>query len=361
MKINNIKMLLSSILIIIPTIISTVFSDEINGKIAIHWGIDGNSDGYVSPLLFVILCPVLLVAVQWLCVWITAKTNSKNQNKKVMEIVYWICPAISIYMSFFMLSVMLGYELNLFTLTFIFFGVLFAVIGNYIPKCTQNSTIGIKIRWTLSNQENWNTTHRFAGKVWFVGGVVLLLCVFVPADISIYLFFAILFTMIALPFAYSYNNYKTQLKEGRATKSDFKLSSQTKRTTIITAIIVALALIFVFIIMFTGEVNTTLSDNSILIECTFYSDMTIYYDDIKEINYTDDLRSTRIGGFGSPRLSLGMFKSEELGNISAFCYTQNKSAVVITTNNDRIIVVNRHDKNRTSDLYNEISKKIGEQ
>ena len=44
-------------------------------------------------------------------------------------------------------------------------GVMFIFIGNYLPKVKQNRTLGIKISWALNNEENWNKTHRFGGKV----------------------------------------------------------------------------------------------------------------------------------------------------------------------------------------------------
>lgn len=45
-------------------------------------------------------------------------------------------------------------------------GLLFLWVGNYFPKLRRNRTLGIKVSWTLGNEENWNRTHRFAGKVW---------------------------------------------------------------------------------------------------------------------------------------------------------------------------------------------------
>ena len=87
----------------------------------------------------------------------------------------------------------------------ILLGLIFIAIGNYLPKCKQNYTIGIKIPWTLASEENWNRTHRFAGWVWVGGGVVMLLSGFlgifwltlVPAII-----------MAAVPLIYSYILHK---------------------------------------------------------------------------------------------------------------------------------------------------------
>ena len=49
---------------------------------------------------------------------------------------------------------------NLF-MAFIYYGtgLMFMVIGNYLPKVKQNNTIGIRVIWTLQDEENWNAAH----------------------------------------------------------------------------------------------------------------------------------------------------------------------------------------------------------
>jgi uncharacterized membrane protein len=53
-------------------------------------------------------------------------------------------------------------------------GVLFIFIGNWLPKCKQTYTLGIRLPWTLADEDNWNRTHRFAGPVWVVCGLVVM-------------------------------------------------------------------------------------------------------------------------------------------------------------------------------------------
>ena len=50
----------------------------------------------------------------------------------------------------------------------------FAILGNFLPKLRQNYTIGIKLPWTLASEENWNKTHRLAGYLWVVCGLIIL-------------------------------------------------------------------------------------------------------------------------------------------------------------------------------------------
>ena len=44
-----------------------------------------------------------------------------------------------------------------------------------MPKCRQNYTMGIKLPWTLADEDNWNRTHRMAGYVWTAGGILMLI------------------------------------------------------------------------------------------------------------------------------------------------------------------------------------------
>ena len=80
--------------------------------------------------------------------------------------------------------------------------VLFIIIGNYMPKCKQNFTIGIKIPTTLNSEENWNATHRVAGVVWVICGILLLPLVFLPERFLPFTLIAVI-PAILIPTIYS--------------------------------------------------------------------------------------------------------------------------------------------------------------
>ena len=95
----------------------------------------------------------------------------------------------------------LGYGVRMEMMMPIFIGLIFTVIGNYMPKCKQNYTIGIKIPWTLNNEENWNKTHRFAGFLWVVCGIAIMLTGFLG---NFWIFLPIALVMVIVPVIYSY-------------------------------------------------------------------------------------------------------------------------------------------------------------
>ena len=107
--------------------------------------------------------------------------KNKEQNRKALGLAIWICPVVSLLTGYMTLATALEIELlDVNTLILIFLGVLFIVIGNYLPKCKQNYTIGIRVMWALEDEENWTATHRFASRLWVGCGVVILLLAFLP-------------------------------------------------------------------------------------------------------------------------------------------------------------------------------------
>lgn len=104
--------------------------------------------------------------------------RNRQQSSKVIGMVIWMIPVTAlIYNGMARLINMDADSENLF-MAVIYFGtgLLFMIIGNYLPKVKQNNTIGIRVVWTLQDEENWSATHRFSGKLWVASGVLCMLC-----------------------------------------------------------------------------------------------------------------------------------------------------------------------------------------
>ena len=106
----------------------------------------------------------------------------------------------------------LGCEIDVEVIMPLVMGVLFLVIGNLLPKCRQSYTMGIKLPWTLNNEENWNKTHRFGGKVWVAGGIIILATAFIG---SFWILMGVLLIMVTVPTLYSYLLYRKQTKDSK--------------------------------------------------------------------------------------------------------------------------------------------------
>ena len=88
-------------------------------------------------------------------------------------------------------------------------GLLIMGLGNYLPKCRQNYTSGIKLPWTLYDEDNWNRTHRMAGRLWMVGGLGIMVSAFWGGGT---LLLAVILAITLIPGIYSYCLYRKKQK-----------------------------------------------------------------------------------------------------------------------------------------------------
>lgn len=209
LKRNKGTLILTSIITLLPILIGLVLWNKLPDRITTHWDISGNADGWSSKPFAIFFLPLFLLVMHWFCFLMTIiDPRNKDSNTKMIRLTLWIVPIISLIANTVTYFIALGYPLSMEAFTPFLIGTLFIFLGNYMPKCKQNYTIGVKVPWTLDNEENWNVTHRFAGKLWVGCGFAMIILGFILP------FWAMLsFIVIAsfIPVIYSYLYYRKQL------------------------------------------------------------------------------------------------------------------------------------------------------
>lgn len=318
--------------------------------------------GFITGAKSIIAIPFVLLAFHLLCLFITSKdAKSANQNKKAFSMVLWIIPSLSVWICSMMYALIHVEDFDPTNYTLFIISLMFILFGNYMPKIKQNSTLGIKIKWTLLSEDNWFATHRFAGKVWVVCGVAIAICAFLPYKALPYVVVPVIFISGLVPMLYSYLIYRKQKSNGTlgtSNTSNIIAPYFPKGAKIVSMVLLIIVLAGVAVLMFTGNIKAHYSEDAVTFESTYWDDINIKYSDITAIEYqetNDD--GARIYGFGSARLQLGKYKNDEYGNYTRCCYTNCDATVIIKTENE-IYVVNRLDAATTKDIYNEILARI---
>lgn len=195
-------LIFTSVVILLPVLAGIILWDRLPPLIPSHWNMNGEVDGWSSKTMAVFGMPLILLAVHWFSAFVTlSDPKRKNHSRKILNLVFWIVPVLNGFLSIITYFAALGKDAPVWILLSFFMGLLFVVIGNYLPKCRQNYTIGYKIPWTLASEENWNRTHRFAGFLWVIGGILIAVCGVFSAP---WLVLTLGFMMALIPVGYSY-------------------------------------------------------------------------------------------------------------------------------------------------------------
>ena len=197
------KMLaLTSVIILLPALAGVILWNRLPEKMPSHWNMAGEIDGWSSKPFAVFGLPLILLAAQWLCLLgTTADPKKENHSDKVLQLIIWIIPVLSVVLHVLTYAAALGHRVRMEMIMPALVGLVLVIVGNYLPKCKQNYTIGIKIPWTLSSEENWNRTHRMAGRLWVACGLVCMLTGFFG---GFWIFFGLVLVMVLVPFLYSW-------------------------------------------------------------------------------------------------------------------------------------------------------------
>lgn len=196
---------------LISLILSAISLPMLPEQIPIHFNAQGVADGYGSPLM-IFLLPGIMLFMNLLAEF-TKHADPRASNYVVFSKHYYLFFLVMNIFFFLVQLYLITYALelihfNLSNILIIALGVLFIIVGNLMPKVKQNFFMGIKTPWTLADEQVWYATHRFAGKLWFVVGILMCICGFLPPVAFVPVLIAITLIAALVPMAYSYLIFK---------------------------------------------------------------------------------------------------------------------------------------------------------
>ncbi|GAB6926554.1 SdpI family protein [Paenibacillus sp. JCM 10914] len=201
-------LIITTLVCLLPIILSLSMYDRLPDQVAVHWDIAGNPDNFMPKAVAAFVLPVSM-AVLNLVVYVLISLDPKRNNAApvLRMIAHWAIAALSVVIMPITLFKATGADIRIETVVPALVGVLILVIGNYLPKSKQNYTIGIKLPWTLHSEDNWNKTHRFAGYLWMVGGLLMVILAFLNTQ-AFWGMIIMILVLVAAPTIYSLSLYK---------------------------------------------------------------------------------------------------------------------------------------------------------
>ena len=204
MKTNKKLLTVTSTVTLFPILWGLIIWSQLPNQIPIHFNLAGQANNFQSKPLAVFGLPLFLLLVHLFVIFVTAR-DSKNRtmNEKMVKVIYWLTPIVSLSVSYLIYTKALGSMTNPSIFASALLGLIFVMMGNYMPKLKVNHTVGIRLPWTLQSEDNWHKTHRLAGKLWVLGGLILLLEAGLQFAVP-YVMGIVILAIVFIPVVYSY-------------------------------------------------------------------------------------------------------------------------------------------------------------
>ena len=208
---------------IIPSVYLAFIWPSLPEKVAMHFDLKGNADRYGNKTelwIMVGILSLMSVGLYFLLsniYKIDPKKYAAENKDRLQRMGFAVAVFIAALTCFIIYSTSKESMETGMRYVFAGVGLLLCLMGNYMHTIKPNYFAGLRLPWTLNNEDNWRKTHLLAGKLWFVGGLVIaILCLLLPDTVAIITFFIIIAVLIIVPVIYSYRLFKKNKEAGSA-------------------------------------------------------------------------------------------------------------------------------------------------
>lgn len=202
-------------IVLLPFLYLAYIWNQLPEQVPLHYDIKGEVNRY-GDKSELILIPILLPLLIYVIFLVVPYIDPKKQIQKMGNKYQSLKLILTTFMSALALYIIHTTKTDSFgnpNVMFLIIGAMYVILGNYFKTIKANYFIGIRTPWTLESETNWNETHRLGGKVWFVGGLLVIVCsLLLDAEINFKVFMGITIIIALIPIVYSYLLYRKQQK-----------------------------------------------------------------------------------------------------------------------------------------------------
>ncbi len=179
-------------------------------RVAIHWGLSGNADGYGSKFLGLFLIPIVSVVILPLFL-VLPRIDPSRGIQRFREGYDWFVLGFVAFMAYIHGVTMawnLGLRLDMMRMLAPALGAMFYGIGALMGRSKLNWFVGIRTPWTLSDEKVWDATHKLGGRLFKACGVLALVGVLAEGWLALAMIMVpVLFAGVYLIY-FSYSRYQ---------------------------------------------------------------------------------------------------------------------------------------------------------
>lgn len=213
MKSKNV--LISGALVLAALVAFLVSYQNLPQQVPIHWDSKGSVNGYGPRYALLLLGPGLMLS-EMLLFALLPRLSPKRFEVDSFKATYLHLMLILVSMTGYFFAIVLWASLtgSVDVISAILGGAsaFTILLGNVMGKVRRNFFIGIRTPWTLASERVWYATHRVAGKLLVITGIIGLVLALLGT--SAWLWLAVLGAGLSTLVAYSLYFYKSLEKRG---------------------------------------------------------------------------------------------------------------------------------------------------
>ena len=187
------SLMITCIVCLLPILLGIALWDRLPDMMAIHFNINGEPDNFASKDFVVFGLPLFMVLLQAFCCFVNDINAQKHgECRKLEAATKWILPIVTIILQSMTLGIGLGWDIDVRKIVVLIVGVIFLVIGNYLPKLDYIKNYNL-------DTESARKINRFLGFGMVIMGILGLGSIFLPPIATlIWLFLLIPYTAIGV-------------------------------------------------------------------------------------------------------------------------------------------------------------------
>ena len=196
-------LIITSLICLIPIIFGVILYDQLPEQMAVHFGVNNEPNSFAPKEFALFGIPLLMFILQVFCCISSDFMEEKKQNKKYITIYKWIIPIIEMVVYLTMLAYGAGIKLDMRMIVCITLGIVFTLIGNYMPKTEPN-----KFQMNYIRADFWKKIKRPAGYFFVIIGLAFIISAFLNSMVSLILLGIIIVVAILITIYSIYLFYK---------------------------------------------------------------------------------------------------------------------------------------------------------
>lgn len=208
---------LQLLILAIPFCVAALLWDKLPHRVPIHWNSHGHVDGYAGRTfgaLFVPAVNVAAIALIWFVCLVDPRVKRQDAETRARSLrtfrtVRLIFSTFLCAIALTILGISMGIPLDMPRIISAGVGLMFIVLGNLMGKLRPNYFVGVRTPWTLESAEVWGKTHRLAGKLMVIAGLLLLIgCLLLQPSTYVWMYVPLILAIAIVPIVYSFRLYK---------------------------------------------------------------------------------------------------------------------------------------------------------